>query len=648
MESAAHPLDERSTSLRTRPLQLALVNMPFADWILPSFALSQLASLARRELPGQVDISVNYLNQDFAVFFGLGLYSSVISDFDHQGTGIGEWIFRQVAFPQLADNSQQYFDRYYRGAKWAAFQSLIAEKRSSLEQFCLELIEKYRLDKMDVVGLTSMFSQTTPSLALARLIKDRNPRVLILLGGANCEVPMGGVIAKNVPYIDYVFSGPALRSFPEFLSYIIKGDIKSPDSITGILSKTNCHEEQTRASVGLERDIDDFFEPDFESYAAALRAQPLLTAEIGKRDGPYLFFETSRGCWWGERSHCTFCGLNGLDMNYRNMSPAVALRQFNWLFTFAPWCVSYHCTDNIMPRNYAKEVLPLLNPPENSSIFYEVKLPMSEKDMQVLSEAHVNRIQPGIEALATSTLKLMAKGTTAFLNVQFLKNCVRFNIKPEWNLLIGFPGEDVSVYEKYDRDLPLLRHLPPPVGVFMVRFDRYSPYYVRRDEYGLDLQPLDYYPLTFPFETADLMDMAYFFHDANLGPYFINAATWMGPLSQHVERWREDWTERAATPDLSMSSEGDGNWVVHDSRFGATKRMVVDNETAALIKKLSSPIRSDALAGELDLPRETLSARLEFLRRNRWLFEEEDRLMSLIVAETIKQPDRTVSALTWR
>jgi hypothetical protein len=83
---------------------------------------------------------------------------------------------------------------------------------------------------------------------------------------------------------------------------------------------------------------------------------------------------------------------------------------------------------------------------------------------------------------------------------------------------------------------------------------------------------------------------------------------------------------------LSLGSEGDGNWVVHDSRFGPAKRMVVDNETVALIKKLSSPIRSAALADELGLSGEALSARVEYLRKNRWLFEEGDRLMSLIVA----------------
>ena len=37
------------------------------------------------------------------------------------------------------------------------------------------------------------------------------------------------------------------------------------------------------------------------------------------------FFETSRGCWWGERMHCTFCGLNGATMSYRSKSPRRAV-----------------------------------------------------------------------------------------------------------------------------------------------------------------------------------------------------------------------------------------------------------------------------------------------------------------------------------
>lgn len=61
-------------------------------------------------------------------------------------------------------------------------------------------------------------------------------------------------------------------------------------------------------------------------------------------------------------------------------------------------------------------------------------------------------------------------------------------------------------------DLPNLIHLPPPDGTFLVRFDRYSPYFTKRDEYGLDLKPLDFYRLAFPVvPDKQLHDLAYFF-----------------------------------------------------------------------------------------------------------------------------------------
>lgn len=30
-----------------------------------------------------------------------------------------------------------------------------------------------------------------------------------------------------------------------------------------------------------------------------------------------LLYEASLGCWWGEKHHCTFCGLNGTTMKFR-------------------------------------------------------------------------------------------------------------------------------------------------------------------------------------------------------------------------------------------------------------------------------------------------------------------------------------------
>jgi len=229
---------------------------------------------------------------------------------------------------------------------------------------------------------------------------------------------------------------------------------------------------------------------------------------------PRIPFETSRGCWWGERSHCTFCGLNGATMKYRAMQAASAVALMQGLFDrYGSRANEFESVDNILPREYLTEVLPLLNPPKHAHLFYEVKADLKRHEMEALERARVLRIQPGIEALSTSTLKLMKKGTTAFQNLRFLMYCQTFHVKPQWNLLAGFPNEPESVYEKYCRDIPLLTHLSPPSGAFPVRFDRFSPYFKLAEEYGLKLVPGDFYGMIYPFPAEDLVHLAYFFRN---------------------------------------------------------------------------------------------------------------------------------------
>ena len=161
--------------------------------------------------------------------------------------------------------------------------------------------------------------------------------------------------------------------------------------------------------------------------------------------------------------------------------------------------------------------------------------PYHTEEMNTLTNARVKIIQPGIESLATTTLKLMKKGTTAFRNLCLMKFCAIYDIEPAWNLLIGFPGEGEDVYSKYVDDIPLLTHLPPPTGVYPVRFDRYSPYFMKSEEYGLDLHPLDYYSLIYPFPEEALDNLAYYFGDSNSGAEYAQMVSkWIGRTKR---RW---------------------------------------------------------------------------------------------------------------
>ena len=605
--------------------QVILVNPPFAAVSSPSIALTQLKATVDDLSDPNVSVRVLYVNQDFAKYLGIELYQEM-SSLASSMCGLGDWFFRPYAFPALTDNERPYFTRYFRDttSTIAAKRQLIAGKRQQAGALVEQLIDRYHLADNDLVGFSSMFSQNLAAFALAKALKYRNPRLTTAIGGANCESPMGQVIAAHVPDIDFVFSGSALKTFPALIGHLSNGNEEACHALNGVFSRHNTARgadgsvTATVAPIGDEVSIDHKLELDYNEFLDRLHGR------FGASVEPRLYFETSRGCWWGEKAHCTFCGLNGQTMKARTMSPENALRQFESLFTYADRCDSMHAVDNIMPREYLREVWPRLHPPESVRLFYEVKADLKPEELQVLAAANVKEIQPGIEALATSTLKLMKKGTSSFQNVLFLKNCGLTGITPLWNLLVGFPGELEQVYIKYIRDLPLLVHLPPPTGVYPVRFDRFSPYFTRAKDYGLDLESSDWYTYLYPFDRLLLSQLAYYFTDQNFdAAYLENMAIHLKEMRRLVERWCAQWASEANRPQLTIEQTGGGNHAIVDSRFDVPLEYPLEDSELETLRHLAQP------RWVAEVEKSVGVATLEWLRERGLIFEEEGRALAL-------------------
>jgi ribosomal peptide maturation radical SAM protein 1 len=606
-------------------LRVMLINMPFADVRLPSLALLQLQGILRQHYADQVEVEIRYANNHLARFLGLNTYQAISNSSRHIYAGVGDWFFRQVAFPDVADNTERYFRRFYRSASPAThdFKARLLDKRQGLEYFLQHLIDLYRLDEADIVGFTSMFTQNLACLALARLLKARRPEMVTVMGGANCEAPMGPMLVRLVPYIDYVFSGPALHSFVTFVGHHLCGTPAACARIDGVFTAHDAADGSHKAALGTEVGIETAIPLD---YAHFLRTfQEHFPSGLGK---PSLLFETSRGCWWGERAHCTFCGLNGQTMRFRSMSAARAREQFAHLFAHSPHCTHFESVDNIMPASYLTDVFPELRPPDEVSIFYEVRSDLSFEELGVLSRAHVRLIQPGIEALATSTLQLMRKGTTAANNVRFLRDCLTHAIRPSWNLLVGFPGETASVYQAYLKVIPHLVHLFPPSGVAPVRFDRYSPYFTEAEHYGLHLRPYDYYDYIYPFDPPSIVDLAYHFRDRNLAaPYVMDLGRWYGHLCESVKTWILRW-RNGPPPQLHFVGES-ASGLVYDSRCDEATTYDIGVGGRRLLEFCTLPRRLSTLrTSYADSAWET---DLERLRAHHLVFEDEGRLVSLVL-----------------
>ena len=538
-----------STSRQDRVL---LVTMPFGPIEYPSLGLGLLAAHCRRV---DVHCDTKYLAISFANRVGIKDYVWIARDVHYQ-LFAGDWVFAEALYGPRPDADAEYLD-------------LLADPSSGFDRRHLERLEGIReavpafMDDCDavvdwgdysVVGFTSVFQQNLASLALASRLKARHPHLTVAFGGANWETPMGPTLQRRFPFVDLAFSGEADHSWPAVLEARRHGE-----SLVGIAGVTCPGASPASArSTGMVHDLDTLPVPDYQPYFDQLRVAPRL---LGVR--PSLLLETARGCWWGERSHCTFCGINGSTMAFRSKSPERAVEEIGTLVQRYR-SRSFGVVDPILDMRYFRTVLPRLAQTDLDAKFcWEVKANLTRRQVAQLAAAGVVAIQPGIESLSDHVLQLMRKGTTAARNIELLKWCAEYGVSPLWNLIYGFPGEQAEDYDTLPELIKAIRHLPAPASTGPISLDRYSPNHDTPEQFGvMNLRPAHALRTLYPFEESDLMDIAYYF-DFDYADDRV-PETFVGPALPAVEEWMT--TKRRGCLWLEEVGEVDGRVLLTDTR----------------------------------------------------------------------------------
>ena len=173
----------------------------------------------------------------------------------------------------------------------------------------------------------------------------------------------------------------------------------------------------------------------------------------------------------------------------------------------------FQAVDNILSYDYFQTLLPMLRDRKPGiRLFYEIKSNLKREHVQLLKEAGVFAVQPGVESLNSHVLRLMRKGVTGIQNAQLLKLCREYGVEAAWNLLYGFPGETAEDYEQTARWIPALYHLRPPGAVSAIRLDRFSPNFNQAEQFGLvEIRPFAMYQLVYPIPPEGVANVAYFF-----------------------------------------------------------------------------------------------------------------------------------------
>ena len=427
---------------------IVLVSMPWAMPRRPSLAIGLLHSILEQNGLSVVSRCAYLDFLEFITNYSIanGCPRLGIEDYEHIASQhyLGEWIFSGPPFFERSWSDHSYLeyllDRNFPGD----LIEVAREFRRCVPEFleyCSEMI--LNLGPL-AVGFSTTLSQTIPSLIVSKRLKQLRPDLPIVFGGANCEGEMGRAMFSSFEWIDVIVQGEAENSVYPVFADLIAGHPVAP--IPGVLARRQTQLATIRKNLYRQfTSLDDQPTPNYDHYFGALPEHPLGPELLETASIPV---ETSRGCWWGAKHHCTFCGLNGETIAFRSKSASRAEEEY---LTLAEryGIKRFEASDNILDLSYLGTLLPrLANSGAGLSLFYEVKVNLSKDNLRTLAKAGVSKIQPGIESLSSSILQLMRKGTTALQNIRFLKWCAELKIHPDWNIIFGFPGEDMAEYER--------------------------------------------------------------------------------------------------------------------------------------------------------------------------------------------------------
>jgi len=447
---------------------------------------------------------------DFAAAIGIDYYKLLCR---HRGTLVGDWLFSLEAFGDKApDPDGHMLDEladslsYLGTAQEEIKERLLRTRGSDVPRYLDALVAGFPWKDAAVAGFSSTFQQSAASFALARRLKRCHPEIMTVFGGANFDDEMGPELVRALDCIDVAVIGEGDKAFPDLLSTLAAGG--SLDRVPGVACRRGGQVMVTAPRPPADQ-LDDLPAPDYDEYFQHAEDLGVLP-RVGHRN-VWLPIETARGCWWGAKHHCTFCGLNGTTMRFRSKSPERVLDelagQARRYRSFR-----FEAVDNILDTTYFARLFPVLAENETGyEIFYEVKANLSREQLRLMAQAGVTQIQPGIESLSSNVLRLMRKGARAVQNVNLLRWARYYGIHVDWNLLWGFPGETEQDYADQAAVIPRLRHLQPPGNSARIWLERFSPVFTEQDTFRLRRRtPERSYRYVYP-ASVDLERVAYFF-----------------------------------------------------------------------------------------------------------------------------------------
>ncbi|GAA1649588.1 RiPP maturation radical SAM C-methyltransferase [Actinoplanes couchii] len=592
------------------PLDVLWLCLPWQAVSRANLGLALISALTR----DSARVGTRYSNIDFARRIGPGLYQRL------QASRLtAEGLFVPAAF-DLRDSVRE---------DWASRAFPLMQQETGLEaeqaehvigvevpRFLDAMVDEIVRRRPAIVGFSLLVSQTVPALAVARRLRAVLPEVRVLVGGSACAGPMGAALLRNFRDFDVAVTGEIGLSITSLVRKMLAREDLS--DVPGVAYRED-GVVRSNAPASLDA-LETLPPPDYSDFVSQFRAS-------GLDEALWLPFESSRGCWWGERVICSFCGLNGENVIYRR-KPAARVAEELLLLSDRHGVDQFCATDNILPADADKELLPALARVRERvpglRIYYQMKSNFSRALLDRLVAGGVTMVQPGIESFDDSILRLMRKGATGLSQVRAIKLTTEAGVEAIYGILHGTVGETADNLRDQTELLPALHHLQPPSYYSPISLDRFSPYAEESERFGIELLPSEYSELLYPDPDVDRMGITGVFQTRRqVTDPELEAA--VDELGRAVVDWQQ--SHDRSTCDYAMLP---GPIVqVREGRDGNDETIRLDGALAEVLALTDEVTSLRAVARQAGRPFEEVSAAADELHAARLIVRRRDRAVAL-------------------
>jgi ribosomal peptide maturation radical SAM protein 1 len=618
--------------MQNKNLKIVLISTPWPLYTRPSIQLGAVKAYLQSHQT-EVEVHTVHAFLEIATALGYPLYQEI-----SERTWLSEAVYAALLYPRRSDIIEKFFNRQAKAgslARKAGFKKII----SVIKQTTDALVAKGRWENYQLAGFSISLCQLTSALYFIKRLKQECAQLIIAIGGSTFSGSVTSEFFDMFSEVDLVVNGEGELPLSQLIGYLKTSlNVSAIPPIPGIVTAQTVKIKGMRNRFQQLKNLQDLPPPDFSDYFKRLKSS----------DPQHMFFptlpvETSRGCWWqrtstaGKSSGCAFCNLNLQWKGYRSKTPAQVADEIDYL-TAKYRTLSVSIVDNVLPRSASKEIFKkLAGLKKDLKIFSEIRATTTRSELSLMAQAGIGEVQIGIEALATSLLAKLHKGTTAIQNLEIMRDCESLGIINNSNLILYFPGSDEQDVTETLRSLDFAMPYRPLKAVgFWLGLG--SPVWQTPELYGI--KAVFNHPswgCLFPRKVLTSMK---FMIQAYRGDLGYQRKIWR-PVEEKVNHWQKIYTEQSRGPDRSptLSMRDGRDFLLIRQRNHNAKtlnhRLVDTSRLIYLYCRHHRPIKRirERFAS---FSEDKILAFLKMMVDKKLMFEEKDRYLSLAIP--VKRP----------